>query len=91
VRQRNDTGYPRNVSAWPTDDLPDIRPFEVAPAEVIDHPELLAGFTALDPPPEPKQNDEPAPAPEAESAAAATKTKKSTTAAQPATPGGDAA
>lgn len=39
MRQRNDTGYTQHVMAWPT-------PFEVGHGEIIDHPTLLAGFTA---------------------------------------------
>lgn len=71
MRQRNDTGYTQNVSAWPTDEHPDLAPFEVPPGGECDHPELLAGFTAVEEP-------EPAPAP-------AAKPAKKPTAAQPAT------
>ena len=48
MRQRNDTGYTQQVSAWPTDEYPDLVPFEVPPGEECDHPELLAGFTAVE-------------------------------------------
>jgi hypothetical protein len=47
VRQRNDSGYAQSVSAWPTDEHPDLAPFEVPPGGECDHPELLAGFTAV--------------------------------------------
>jgi hypothetical protein len=50
VRQRNDTANALHVSAWPTDDDPDRRPFDVAPGEETDFPQLLAGFTSLEPP-----------------------------------------
>jgi hypothetical protein len=36
--------------AWPTDQDPDRRPFTVGPGEEIDFPELLGGFTSLEPP-----------------------------------------
>lgn len=58
MRQRNDTGYVRHVSAWPTDEYPDLSPFTVGPGEVVDHPQLLAGFTSLEPPPEPAAEPE---------------------------------
>lgn len=51
MRQRNDTGYPQHVSAWPTDKDPDRAPRDVAPGEEIDFPELLAGFSSLEPEP----------------------------------------
>lgn len=70
MRQRNDSGYTQQVSAWPTDEYPDLAPFEVLPGEECDHPTLLAGFVVV-------EESEPAPAPAAKSA------KKS--AAQPAT------
>jgi len=50
VRQRNDTSYTQSISAWPTDEHPDLAPFEVPPGGECDHPELLAGFTAVDGP-----------------------------------------
>lgn len=66
MRQRNDTGYTQNVSAWPTDEHPDLAPFEVPPGGECDHPALLAGFSAVEAP-------EPAPnAKSAKKAAAAT-------------------
>lgn len=48
MRQRNTSGYGRDVMAWPTDEHPDRRPFFVAPDEETDFPELLAGFTAVE-------------------------------------------
>lgn len=50
MRQRNDSGSVLHVSAWPTEQDPDRRPFAKGPGEEIDFPELLAGFTPLDPP-----------------------------------------
>lgn len=50
MRQRNDTGYAQNVSAWPTDEYPDLAPFEALPGGEYDHPVLLPGFTAIDEP-----------------------------------------
>lgn len=50
MRQRNDTFNTQHVSAWPTEERPDQRPFDVGPNEEIDYPELLAGFTALEEP-----------------------------------------
>lgn len=50
MRQRNDTGHAQTVMAWPTEADPDRRPFVVGPGEETDFPELLAGFTPLDPP-----------------------------------------
>lgn len=50
MRQRNDSGSVLHVSAWPTEQDPDRRPFVKGPGEEIDFPELLAGFTPLDPP-----------------------------------------
>lgn len=50
MRQRNDTGYTQAVSAWPTDEHPDLVPFEVPPGGECDHPDLLAGFTAVEDP-----------------------------------------
>ena len=52
MRQRNDTGHVQDVSAWPTDEHPDLRPFTVGPGEEIDHPTLIGGFTNLEPEPE---------------------------------------
>lgn len=49
MRQRNDSGSVLHVSAWPTEQEPDRRPFVVGPGEEKDFPELLAGFTPLDP------------------------------------------
>lgn len=49
MRQRNDTGHAQTVMAWPTEADPDRRPFVVGPGEETDFPELLAGFTPLDP------------------------------------------
>lgn len=63
MRQRNDTGYTQQVSAWPTDEHPDLAPFEVLPGEECDHPDLLAGFTAVElsePAPEPAPIAKPA-------------------------------
>lgn len=71
MRQRNDSGYTQQVSAWPTDEYPNLVPFEVPPGEECDHPELLAGFIAV-------EESEPAPAP-------TTKPAKKPTAVQPAT------
>lgn len=48
MRQRNDTGYTQHVSAWPTEERPDQQPFDVAPGEVKDFPELLAGFSLVE-------------------------------------------
>lgn len=48
MRQRNDSGSVLHVSAWPTEQDPDRRPFVKGPGEEIDFPELLAGFTPLD-------------------------------------------
>ncbi len=50
MRQRNDSGSVLHVSAWPTEQDPDRRPFAKGPGEEIDFPELLAGFTPLDAP-----------------------------------------
>lgn len=50
MRQRNDSGSVLHVSAWPTEQDPDRRPFVKGPGEEIDFPELLAGFTPLDEP-----------------------------------------
>jgi hypothetical protein len=44
VRQRNTSGYTQHVSAWPTEQFPDHRPFDVGDGEECDFPELLAGF-----------------------------------------------
>lgn len=63
MRQRNDTGYPQHVSAWPTDKDPDRAPRDVAPGGEIDFPELLGGFTSLEP--EPDGEEAPAAAGEA--------------------------
>lgn len=67
MRQRNDSGYTQQVSAWPTDEYPDLAPFEVSPGEECDHPELLAGFTAVE---EPEPAAAPAAKPARKSAAA---------------------
>lgn len=50
MRQRNDSGSVLHVSAWPTEQDPGRRPFAKGPGEEVDFPELLAGFTPLDPP-----------------------------------------
>lgn len=50
MRQRNDSGSVLHVSAWPTEQDPDRRPFVKGPGEETDFPEPLAGFTPLDPP-----------------------------------------
>lgn len=47
MRQRNDTGYTQHVSAWPDDEHPDRRPFDVAAGEECEFPEPLAGFTPV--------------------------------------------
>lgn len=75
MRQRNDSGSALHVSAWPTEDDPDRRPFDVAIGEEIDFPELLAGLTSLEAP----QPDVPAaadsPGPDAADAEPAAKSK----------------
>ena len=64
MRQRNDSGYTKHVSAWPTDEDPTRSPRDVAPLEVIDFPELLAGFTEVPPEKPPARKTAPAaPAP----------------------------
>jgi hypothetical protein len=83
VRQRNDSGSVLHVSAWPTDLEPDRSPRDVGPAEEIDFPELLGGFTSLQPP-----EPEPAADPPAVEAAAKPKTRSKGTAADGAE-GGD--
>lgn len=50
MRQRNDSGSVLHVSAWPTEQDPDRRPFVKGPGEETDFPEPLAGFTPLDEP-----------------------------------------
>lgn len=70
MRQRNTSGYTQQVSAWPTDEYPDLAPFEVPPGEECDHPELLAGFTAVEEP-EPEPSPAPAPSKPAKKSAAA--------------------
>lgn len=65
MRQRNDTGYTQNVSAWPTDDYPDLAPFEVPPDGECDHPTLLAGFIAIAPAPAEPKTKKPAAVPAA--------------------------
>ena len=60
MRQRNDSGSVLHVSAWPTEQDPDRRPFVKGPGEEIDFPELLAGFTPLDPPADEAAAAEPA-------------------------------
>lgn len=52
MRQRNDSGSVLHVSAWPTDQEPDRSPFDVGPGEERDFPQLLGGFTSLEPEPE---------------------------------------
>lgn len=52
MRQRNDTGYPLHVSAWPTQDQPDRAPFDVGPGEEIDRPYRMHALTLLDPEPD---------------------------------------
>lgn len=69
MRQRNDTGHVQDVSAWPTKEHPDLRPFTVGPGEEIDHPTLIGGFTSLEP--EPAPDPDPDGAEEAESGTAA--------------------
>lgn len=55
MRQRNDTGYEQNVSAWPTKEHPHLAPFTVGVNEEIDFPYHIGGFTILpDLPPEPE-------------------------------------
>lgn len=76
MRQRNDTGYTQNVSAWPTDEHPDLAPFEVPPGCECDHPDLLAGFSAVE---------------TSETAPAAKPTKKTTAAQVASTEGGESA
>lgn len=71
MRQRNESGYPQEVSAWPTDDDPTRHPFKVAENEEIDFPELLAGFVPVDEP-----ADEPAPKSRRKDAAVAADTKE---------------
>ena len=63
--QRNASGSPLHVMAWPTDDDPTREPFVKGPGETVDFPELLAGFVAVDDvPAEPEQqNVEPVPDP----------------------------
>lgn len=60
MRQRNDTGYEQHVSAWPTEDHPELRPFMVAAGEETDFPYHIGGFTVLDeePPPAPPVPEE---------------------------------
>lgn len=50
MRQRNTSGSVLHVSAWPTEQYPDHHPFDAGPGEEVDFPQLLAGFTLLDPP-----------------------------------------
>lgn len=57
--QRNSTGSPVQVRAWPTPEDPTREPFDVGPNEEIDFPELLAGFTPLDAPPDQPPQPEP--------------------------------
>lgn len=47
MRQRNDTGYEQHVSAWPTEEYPDLRPFSVGAGEEIDFPFPIGGFTPV--------------------------------------------
>lgn len=75
MRQCNDTGYPQHVSAWPTDQDPDRAPRDVAPGEEIDFPELLGGFTSLEPEPSDDEPDADA-AEDANGQAAAAQTAK---------------
>ena len=57
MRQRNDSGSVLHVSAWPTDLEPDRAPFDVGPGEEIDFPELLAGFTGIEPAQDPQLSE----------------------------------
>lgn len=57
MRQRNDSGSVLHVSAYPTEQDPDRRPFVKGPGEEVDFPQLLAGFTPLDPPAEGPEAD----------------------------------
>ena len=53
--QRNNTKYEQNVSAWPTDEYPDLAPFTVGVDEEIDFPYLIGGFVLV-PGPQPEPN-----------------------------------
>ena len=44
MRQRNDSGHVVDVAAFPDEEHPDRHPFVVGPGEVVDFPDLLAGF-----------------------------------------------
>ena len=69
MRQRNDTGYEKHVSVWPTDEDPTRAPFVVGAGEVVDRPYLIDGFTLLDE--EPSEKEEAPSKPRRKDAAAA--------------------
>lgn len=72
MRQRNDTGYEKHVSAWPTEEHPDWAPFDVGVGEEVDFPVLIGGFTQVEDEPS-KKEDEPSKPRRKDAAAAADK------------------
>ena len=71
MKQRNDTGYEKDIMVWPEEGEPETVTRRVGAGEEIDFPTLLAGFTVVE--------DKPvAPEPKAKSkeAAAAADTKE---------------
>lgn len=91
MRQRNDSGHVLHVSAWPTEKEPGRSPFDVGPGEECDFPQLLAGFTSLEPPEPDEAPDEedPEPATEPDAAPAAKPKTRTKTASADAPEGGE--
>lgn len=47
MRQRNETGYAKHVSVWPSEEHPEWHPFVVADGEEIDFPVPIGGLTLV--------------------------------------------
>ncbi len=54
MKQRNDTGYEKDIMVWPEEGEPETVTRRVGAGEEIDYPTLLGGFTVV-------EDDKPAP------------------------------